>query len=194
MSALTSPYNSPLAQQKRLREERETYFRKRGTLRDTAGTIFTETLVVWVAALIATSFSSTAALVIFGGGVLLIIYMVGNFFHVSSSFPEGRFKCPHCEARTSIYRPWVCGYCETSHQPQQQFPTPSTWVEPCSKCNLLPHSLACPACGKLIVFDEVRLALSPKEFAWIVGRRPSKEPVLPSFDDRPPERFTEHLR
>jgi hypothetical protein len=194
MSAFTSPYNSPHAQQTRLREERVQYFRKRGTIPDNLRTVCFETLGFWALALLAATFSLLAALVIFLAGCGYAVYYISNFFNICSRAPDGRFKCPHCEANTSIYKPWVCGYCKEGHHPATQYALPPTWVENCSKCNLPPHSLACPACGKLIVFDEIRLALSPKEFAWIVGRRPSKEPVLPSFDDRPPERFTEHLR
>jgi hypothetical protein len=96
---------------------------------------------------------------------------------------------------------WVCGFCGKTHTasqgPFQKGPWAKdhTFLESCEseKCNRAQHSILCWHCNEPIILDDDAYRHYPPQSAWHPAHPPEK-PAPPGFNDRPPERFTEHLR
>ena len=108
-------------------------------------------------------------------------------------FSTQLIHCPSC-SQVPLSQEWVCGECHKTNK-HVTWPTRKTFVEACrfSKCKKVPHSLICPICRQPILFVD---DANPKTSAWLPGYPPPPHvPEAPAeVEDRPPKRYTEHLR
>jgi hypothetical protein len=174
----SSPYNSPEAQHARLKDARVEYLdrRARATRQIAyAALLFCLALFIYSTAPLAlpsfVGWSVAAAIAgFFGYGVYLF----------RKDPPDDHYKCPHCDAPSLLHDPWVCGHCKTTHRPTLTSRKPPTWVEACSKCKNVPHSLFCCHCHMPSVFHQLNFFGCPTEGAYLEGHPP--QPVKPNDD------------
>ncbi len=171
-----SPWNSPEAQHNRLFDSRTKYFARRGkALKGLAVAVFWSAVAIFIF-IVFNGPPRVYVLVQNVAGATVLGFLGYCVYVLRKTPPEGEYKCPHCDAPTLLHDPWVCGHCQTTHRPTRTSRKPPTWVESCSKCKNVAHSLICYHCHMPSVFHQLNFFRCPTEGAYLVGYSPQSAP------------------
>jgi len=176
MSALTSPYNSPQAQWKRLNALRDQYAKAKEAAKFNWENVGGFALSLFVMSLVVTLFGAPAWL----GYLLLLgipiapIYYAWRVIFRSPPYPHDPLTCPYCKQRMPVTSPWTCGHCDTQNAGNFHEPKKRTFAEKCVHCNISPSALSCRKCSKPIIFSEFEYKKCPDEIAYITGYPPAE--------------------